>query len=986
MTDILITSSVLILALLILRRIFGKTLSRRVQYALWGLVLARLLIPASIFSLPPTDFSVITVTSPVRNAVRWQANHRVFYSDPLREMTPEALLEHNIQVSEVPTAEEGGAMILAPRPEPENRVWPPPEQGYLVRDEETNTVTLYGHAAVGPWEILGVIWRAGMVVRGVWFVLANARFYWKLRKNRTVYETDCRRRVYLVPEGVLPSPCLFGRSVYLTPAAVETPEKLRHVLAHEETHARHLDDVWSLLRCVCLTVYWFDPLVWVAAACAKTDCELACDEGALALLGEEERIPYGQTLLSLIPVRKGPSDPMISATTMTSGKRQLRDRITRIAQKPRQLAAAALTVALLVTLVSACTFTGGFTGEGSVTDPTPTPGPSENTFRTLTGQELAWFNRQFFNSPDPEEDFSYNLRNQFANPINLYGSPGDIDLYSLFYCDGSTVGDEERRTILNIGPDNDLPCPSYKLTAAEMDGLLKAHTGLAVADTTQKGLDSFTYDGATDAYYWSHGDTNYCGGLNFLCGTRSGGEVKLYHKSSSAGLGWVGWYCVTLSDQGEGEYWFVSNQACEHPAIPPALPGVEPVAVVPLGELTPYPDAQDLLDENGDLTVPMESYGYNYLVDLDGDGHDEQVSGTYLYLQRDGEVYQVRLDDLLEEACPELGDWGWENWDIYGRRAYVTGLTDWDKDKGMAMWERQLYFDGENILVYKISKTTVDHMVDGIDVGVPDQVIQEAKAQVEKYLVEQPDGTWRHVGLGPEEALNYPMDDWRIESFHGPYTYTFGDATLVGWGYNYEKHTTQPERVGWAGGMYVTEDGWVSPGYPGCDYLFFQREDDGGLTFLWPGFYQESMNSIYVKSSLLQSMEATGVDVSPTTYAALEAGLRIESLSYGDEITLHGNAGGRTVPLGYWDKEVLESLTDPELVTWSRVEPPAQEPDGDSVTLRTQDWHDMLQFWGDSGLVMYKNTNDPEGMWYLAESQGEDAPYRRLLTLYEQGG
>lgn len=43
MKEILLTSSVLILALLLLRLLFRKTISRRVQYALWGLVALRLL-------------------------------------------------------------------------------------------------------------------------------------------------------------------------------------------------------------------------------------------------------------------------------------------------------------------------------------------------------------------------------------------------------------------------------------------------------------------------------------------------------------------------------------------------------------------------------------------------------------------------------------------------------------------------------------------------------------------------------------------------------------------------------------------------------------------------------------------------------------------------------------------------------------------------------------------------------------------------------
>ena len=41
MKEILLTSSVLILALLLLRLLFRKTISRQVQYALWGLVALR---------------------------------------------------------------------------------------------------------------------------------------------------------------------------------------------------------------------------------------------------------------------------------------------------------------------------------------------------------------------------------------------------------------------------------------------------------------------------------------------------------------------------------------------------------------------------------------------------------------------------------------------------------------------------------------------------------------------------------------------------------------------------------------------------------------------------------------------------------------------------------------------------------------------------------------------------------------------------------
>ena len=44
MREILLTSSVLILAVLLLRRAFRDRISRRAQYVLWALVLVRLLV------------------------------------------------------------------------------------------------------------------------------------------------------------------------------------------------------------------------------------------------------------------------------------------------------------------------------------------------------------------------------------------------------------------------------------------------------------------------------------------------------------------------------------------------------------------------------------------------------------------------------------------------------------------------------------------------------------------------------------------------------------------------------------------------------------------------------------------------------------------------------------------------------------------------------------------------------------------------------
>lgn len=336
MKEILLTSSALILALLALRRLFRRTVSRRMQYALWLLVLVRLLVPVNVGTLA---HNVLSAAAPVQTAVEERLDTPVLYVQDGTERRPAQLL---------PGKESQGEPLSPPSDAAQSA----PADEYSIVTPTYRTVTLS--------EALTYVWYAGMAGVGAWFLFTNLRFARALRKARTPYRVEgCRYPVYLV--SALPSPCLFGvlrPAVYLNEKALQSPDALRFVLAHEQTHARHLDPLWSLLRGVCLTVYWFDPLVWLAAVLSREDCELACDEGTLRALGADERTAYGKALLALVPVCDKPQNPLLGATTMTSGKRSLKERITRIAENRQAKAAAVFAVVALAALLCAVSFTG----------------------------------------------------------------------------------------------------------------------------------------------------------------------------------------------------------------------------------------------------------------------------------------------------------------------------------------------------------------------------------------------------------------------------------------------------------------------------------------------------------------------------------------------------------------------------------------------------------------------------------------------------
>ena len=601
MTEILITSSVLILALLVLRRVFREKISRRAQYALWLLVLARLLIPVS---LPTAGFGVLSAAEPAVEAASSRLESRAVYVLPL-DRAPAAEVPAASQTQPGQVVETGDSF------------------GYPVLSSDGETVTRYARQLTAS-ELLRYLWYGGMALTGLWFLAGNLRFRWKLRRRRRPYPVEgCPVPVYLA-EGWLASPCLVGLlrpAIYLTPAAAATEERQRHVIAHELTHRRHLDPLWSLLRSVCLVVYWFDPLVWAAALASRTDGELACDEAVLAGLGQEERLAYGRSLLALVPVRRTGGDPFLTATTMAAGKRQLKDRIGRIAQA-RRTTALALTLALVLAAVTcAATFTAPAGAEDDGSGTAPLTGSDD----PLTGAELTYFAEEWFNGDD------FNIRNQFLN--SLYDRPEDIDLYNLFYCGSGlpeTISDQELAEEGNWATDGELICPLEKNSRANMDAVLTQYAGLTVEETNQVGLEGFSYREEYDAWYHAHGDTNYYPQVDITAGRRQGDLIHLYYRETfRPDRG--DWGCVTLRDLGDGNYWFVSNQPSEKPAIPTVYPSEGLELTVSLADAEVWPlEAAEIVRHSGDCAEELRGWRVN----------DRSVS---LYLSTDGNLYAALM-------------------------------------------------------------------------------------------------------------------------------------------------------------------------------------------------------------------------------------------------------------------------------------------------------------------------------------------------------
>lgn len=371
MLEWIVTSCALILIVIALRYLLRGRIALRLQYALWALVLVRLLVPISFGSSPIS----------VMNAV--PSEPRILASAKTEDEKPAA--------PAVSTPNPQGGSAASPR----ETAMPIPalpgtiggDNGNIGGDNGNSSGdngNIGGNNGSAPFDLkklLAAAWLAGSAVMLAIFVSGNIRACSRLKKSRRKLENaDCELPVYI--SDALETPCLFGLfspAIYVTSEAAADEAGLRHVIAHELAHARHLDNIFSALRALCIAVHWFNPLVWLAAVFSKRDQELACDEAAIARIGETERAEYGKTLISLTCRR--PSGLLFAATTMTASKRGLRERIALIAKKPRMTGIMLIAVLAAAAIAIGCTFTGANKSDESVVGEkqaaAPTSVPSE---------------------------------------------------------------------------------------------------------------------------------------------------------------------------------------------------------------------------------------------------------------------------------------------------------------------------------------------------------------------------------------------------------------------------------------------------------------------------------------------------------------------------------------------------------------------------------------------------------------------------------
>ena len=538
-----LTLSALIAAVLLVRAAFKNRVPKRLLYALWLVVLLKLCLPGTAYALP---------LLPGEQTAAVQQTETPAQSAPAAQQPTQAAAQPQTPAQQPASQPQEAAKPAAAMP--------------LVT------------------EPVLVIWFCGSALLGLWLLLTWLVFTVRLRRSRRFLGRRGRVRIYAA--GSISSPCLAGLipAVYLTEDVVQT-DAAELVLRHELTHLRHLDPLWSFCRAAAVTVYWWNPFVWLAAFVSGRDAELACDEAVAAKLSPAQRVAYARAILAQAP-RK--------AAALSLAGPPVKERIVFLTRKQRTSVLCVVLALLLTVTATGCSF-AELTARGE--DPEAAHQEAlKSVLKTdvsLTQEQIDAVNAVFADYELSTDDtLGHFAVNGFFT--STYEDVRELNLKEfLAYfgeCGEEDISEEEFAQLKDKWDDfkaerlEDFPLPIHRYPASAVEAVLQRFAGIGLADLKdiQEPFSGYTYLESTDAFYNTTSD--YSPGY-FTCTSGSidafGEYVQLF--------GWASRFPgeSILRLEKDGENWYIKSFTLEIPA--DELPEEDPVPTMepgyPLGLL-----------------------------------------------------------------------------------------------------------------------------------------------------------------------------------------------------------------------------------------------------------------------------------------------------------------------------------------------------------------------------------------------------------------
>lgn len=325
------------------------------------------------------------------------------------------------------------AVSVAPDPAPVAQLVLPAAQS--VRVSLTAPAPVPAAAApVSVTAILAWVWLAGLAAMALYAFFSTAVLRRRLSES-VPYSEGIRCSDRADTPFVLG---IFRPVIYLPSNLCE--DDVPYILAHERAHIRRRDHIWKPLGFALLSVYWFNPVLWLAYILLCRDIEAACDERVIREMSEEGRRAYSGALLNCAVKRRS-----ITACPIAFGEGGVKGRIKSV-MNYRKPAFWLIILAVLASVIAAvCLLT---------TRPTPETTNAERPMLFMDG-------KYYVDPYMPESTlpagyiFAGELTRAQANNTGLegtgyYANPDSFDFYTYQLC-GTPTGldtvDSENRQL-----------------------------------------------------------------------------------------------------------------------------------------------------------------------------------------------------------------------------------------------------------------------------------------------------------------------------------------------------------------------------------------------------------------------------------------------------------------------------------------------------------------------------------------------------------
>jgi len=205
-------------------------------------------------------------------------------------------------------------------------------------------------ASVNPLQVimtLGAwIWLIGLVALLLYGVISYIRLHYKVQDAVLLKEN-------IFQSEKVGSPFVFGflkPRIYL-PYSLEE-ENLTYVIAHEKMHIKNRDHLLKPIAFILLSVYWFNPIVWLAYYLFCKDLELACDEWVIWNLETADKKAYAKALVMCSTERK-----FGSISPLAFGENAVKERIKNVLRYKNPSCWAFVGICVVVLIAVVCFMT-----------------------------------------------------------------------------------------------------------------------------------------------------------------------------------------------------------------------------------------------------------------------------------------------------------------------------------------------------------------------------------------------------------------------------------------------------------------------------------------------------------------------------------------------------------------------------------------------------------------------------------------------------